>query len=391
MYDFKVRFSGRAHGYTDAEVAVVVSAMRGAQTLTQGEYLRAFEESFRGYAGVPHAFAVHTATAALELAAELCLLSPGDEVVIPSHTYTSSAYPFAKHGAKLVWADIDRATRVVTVETLERCLTSKTRVIVVPHLYGYCADMPAIMDLARSRGVLVIEDAAQSLGTDVAGVRSGAFADFGVYSFHSHKNITTLGEGGMLAVHDERYAKLVPQLRHNGHCPFPFAQDDYWIPAMSNVDLPELEGRTLMPTNCCLGEVECALGAVLLDRIDTINTEKRRRALAFIDALSDRSELEFHRVEGGRHNYHLLAARLAGGRRDDFIRRMARDHGVQCVVQYYPLNRYDFYRKLGLGMAECPVADDFFDNMVSFPFQHSLTDTELQYVIEATCKVLDAA
>ena len=391
MYDFKVRFSGRAHSYTDAEVATVVAAMRGAQTLTQGEYLRAFEEKFCRYAGVPHAFAVHTATAALELAADLCLLSPGDEVIIPSHTYTSSAYPFAKRGAKLVWADIDSTARVVTVETLERCLTPRSRVIVVPHLYGYCADMPDIMAFAGENRLLVVEDAAQSLGTEIGGIHSGAFADFGVYSFHSHKNITTLGEGGMLTVHDERHAKLVLQLRHNGHCPFPFLQEDYWIPAMSNVDLPEFEGRTLMPTNCCLGEVECALGAVLLDRIDVINTEKRRRALAFIDALSQRPELEFHRVDSGRHNYHLLVARLAGGRRDDFIRSMARDYAVQCVVQYFPLNRYDFYRKLGLGEANCPVADDFFDNMVSFPFQHSLTEPELTYVMESAGKALDAA
>jgi dTDP-4-amino-4,6-dideoxygalactose transaminase len=339
---------------------------------------------------VPHAFAVHTATAALELAAELCLLKPGDEVVIPSHTYTSSAYPFAKRGARLVWADIDRRTRVVTAETVAARLSPRTRVIVVPHLYGYCADMPAIMALARKHGALVVEDAAQSLGTELGGVRSGAFADFGVFSFHSHKNVSTLGEGGMLALRDERRAALVPALRHNGHAPFPAPQKDYWIPAMSNVDLPELDGRRLQPVNCCLGEIECALGAKLLERIGEINAHKRARALAFIDALADRPQLEFHREASARHNYHLLAARLDGGRRDEFIRRMARDHGVQCVVQYYPLNRYPYYDKMGFGEAGCPYADDFFDNMVSFPFQHSLADAELDHVLDSARKVLAA-
>lgn len=386
--EFKVRFSGRAHRYTDEEIATVVQAMQDAEPLTQGGHLAAFQEKFRAYAGVPHAFAVHTATAALELAAELCLLTPGDEVLMPSHTYTSSAYPFAKRGAKLVWADIDRKTRVVSAETLAARLTPRTRVIVVPHLYGYCADMPAILALAKPRGIRVVEDAAQSLGTEIGGVKSGAFADFGVYSFHSHKNVSTLGEGGMLAVRDERYASLIPALRHNGHCAFPFPQREYWIPAMSNLDLPELDGRRLDVVNCCLGEVECALGAKLLERIDAINADKHRRALAFIDALADRPELEFHRVADRRHNYHLLAARLATGKRDEFIRRMAREHAVQCVVQYYPLNRYAYYEKLGFGEASCPYADDFFDNMVSFPFQHSLGDAELDYVLSATRKVL---
>jgi perosamine synthetase len=388
MTEFKVRFSGRAHRYTEAEIAAVVEAMRDAEPLTQGRYLAEFERKFRAFAGVAHAFAVHTATAALELAAELCLLREGDEVVIPSHTYTSSAYPFAKRGARLVWADIEPGTRVASAKTLAARITARTRVLVVPHLYGYCADMPAIMALARERRLLVVEDAAQSLGTQLEGTQSGAFADFGVYSFHSHKNATTLGEGGMLTVRDERHAKLVPALRHNGHCPFPFAQRDYWIPAMSNLDLPELDGRTLEVVNCCIGEVECALGAKMLERVDAINDDKRRRALAFIDALADRPELEFHRVEGRRHNYHLLAARLATGKRDEFIRRMAREHGVQCVVQYYPLNRYAYYDKLGFGEAACPYADDFFDNMVSFPFQHSLTDAELDHVLAATRKVL---
>ena len=102
MAEFRVRFAGRAHNYTDDEVATVVEAMHRADPLTQGPYLAAFERKFRDYAGVPHAFAVHTATAALELAAQLCCFRPGDEVIIPSQTFTSSAYPFAKFGARIV-------------------------------------------------------------------------------------------------------------------------------------------------------------------------------------------------------------------------------------------------------------------------------------------------
>jgi dTDP-4-amino-4,6-dideoxygalactose transaminase len=127
----------------------------------------------------------------------------------------------------------------------------------------------------------------------------------------------------------------------------------------------------------------------MLDRIDRINAEKRARALHFIDALAAYSELEFHRVDTSRHNYHLLAARVANGKRDAFIRSMYNKHGVKCVVQYLPLNRYDFYVKLGMGHADCANADAFYDNMVSFPFQHWLTDAEFDHMLAASKNVLE--
>lgn len=385
---FKIPFSGRAHAYTADEIETIVETARDAATLTQGRHRDEFEATFRNYTGAEHAFAVCNAASALELSAQFCCFKPGDEVIIPSHTFTASAYPFIKKGARLVWADIDPLQRVVTADTLRACITEKSRAIVVVHLYGYGADMPGIMQLAREHDLIVIEDAAQSLGVVIDGQQAGTFGDFGVFSFHSHKNVTTLGEGGMLTVKDPKIAELVPMLRHNAHCAFSGPREDYWLPAMSNLDLPMLDGNVLMPNNYCLGEVECALGAKLLGRIDRINAEKRTRALHFIDRLADCPQLQFHRVDTVRHNYHLLVAQMGGGLRDEFIRRMARDHGVQCVVQYYPLNRYPFYQKLGFGEANCPHADEFFDNMVSFPFQHSLPDSDLALMEDAIRQVL---
>ena len=207
------------------------------------------------------------------------------------------------------------------------------------------------------------------------------------FSFHSHKNITTLGEGGMLWVRNEEHARLVPMLRHNGHCDFGFEREDYWRPAMGNFDLPMLNGKPLMPNNYCLGEVECALGMELLKR--GCSQLGKTPARAGLHGRPGRVRgMEFHREAGERHNYHLLAARLSNSRRDEFIRKMAHEHGVQCVVQYYPLHRYDFYRKLGLGEATVPNTDAFFDNMVSFPFQQTLTDAELGDMAEAARSVL---
>lgn len=386
--DFKIPFIGRSIKYTEDEIKLVSEVMRSAVPLTQGAYLNEFQNSFSDFIKSKYAFAINNAANALEISAQLCQFKSDEEIIIPAHTYTASAYPFIKKGAKIVWADIDLKTKVITVDTIEKCISSKTKAIVVVHLYGYGADMPEIMKLAKKHKLIVIEDAAQAMGVRVNGKMVGTFGDFGIFSFHSHKNITTLGEGGMLIVKDHEIAKIIPMIRHNGHCSFNFNRDDYWKPAMGNVDLPELNKQKIWPNNYCLGEVECALGTKLLKRIDAINEQKRKRAIYFIDSLNKYSEIVFHREETNRHNYHLLTARFLNNKRDKFIKNMALK-GIQCVVQYYPLYRYDLYKKAGLSKANCPNTDLFFDNMISFPFHHMLSEDEFDFMLETAKKCLD--
>jgi perosamine synthetase len=384
---FKIPFSGRAHQYNKREIDIVVDTMKNGKTLTQGENLINFQRKFSKYLSVENSFALSNAASALELVAQLCQFQDGDEVIIPGHTYTASAYPFLKKGAKIVWADIDLKTRVVNHKTIEKCITKKTKAIVVVHLYGYGADMLPIMRLAKKHNLIVIEDAAQALGVELNKKKIGTFGDFGIFSFHSHKNISTLGEGGMLVLKNKEISNVIPMLRHNGHTDFNFAKEFYWKPAMGNVDLPLLNNQILWPNNYCLGEVECALGTILLDRIDSINFEKRKRANYFINSMSEFSDLEFHKVKTNRHNYHLLVARVLSKKRDILINKLA-EEGIQCVVQYYPLYRYDLYKKVGLGKANCPNTDIFFDNMISFPFNHLIKENDFLWMIETIKKTL---
>jgi len=387
--EYKINFSGTGHRYTKDEIALVAKVMNEADPLTQGKYRNEFEAKFKKHMGLDHCFAVHTATAALELAAQLCQFKPGDECIAPSHTYTASVFPFVKKGAKIVWADIDLSTRVITAKQIKERLTPKTKAVIVPHIYGYMTDMRPIMALAKKHKFYVIEDTAQAMGTDIEGKKAGSFGDFGIYSFHSHKNITTLGEGGMLAVKDPEMAKILPALRHNGHRPWDFKQSDHFIPAGINVDLPYLNGEPVQPNNYCLGEVECALGIALIDRLDKINNEKRKRAIKFIDALKKYPELEFLRVNTTQHNYHLLVARVINGKNYELLRKMNYDKKVKCVVQYYPLHRYDYYKKNGFGYADVPNTDAFYDNMISFPFQHWMSDDEITYMLKSTIEALN--
>lgn len=387
---YKVDFSGRGHKYTDEEIKVVIDVMNNNLGLTQGKYKDEFEKKFCEYNGVDYAFAVCNATAALEIAAQMCLFQNDDELIAPAHTFTSSVYPFVKKGAKVAWADIDINTRVVTLDSIKKCVTNKTKAMVVVHLYGFI--IPEIKEIAlfaKENNILLIEDVAQAMGTEINGKKAGTFGDFAIFSFHSHKNMTTLGEGGMLVVKDAKYANIIPMLRHNGHCNFEFDRENYWIPAMGNVDLPSLDGQNLLPNNYCLGEVECALGAKLLDRLDIMNGEKRKRAIGFIDALSEYNFIHFHRVDSIMHNYHLLVAKLDNNLRDIFIKKMSEDKKIKCVVQYYPLYRYDLYKKLGFENANCPNTDEFFDNMVSFPFQHWMSDEDFNYMLASAKEVLE--
>ena len=382
---FKIPFGGKGGGYSEEELDLVREVAARTSPLTQASSLNSLEKQFTGFLQAGgFAFGTSSCTSAIEIIAELLRAFPGEEVIIPTHTYTSSAYPFLKRGFRPVWADSDPRTRVTSPEFLEPLLSHKTKAIVIPHLYGYVADVPGICELAEKYGVPVIEDAAQSIGARLNGKRSGALADFGVFSFHSHKNLTTLGEGGILWVKDESIAKLIPLLRHNGHCPFDFEREDYWKPAMGNVDLPILNDIPLDPANYCLGEVQAALGSKLLERIDEVNQMKRTRALRFIDGHKEEDLLEFHCEQSERHNYHLLAARVTGSKRDAFMRRMSELHGVQCAVQYLPLHRYDYYRKLGFAEANTPNAEDFFENMISFPFHQSLTEADIDYVLDCS-------
>jgi dTDP-4-amino-4,6-dideoxygalactose transaminase len=382
----RIPFSGVGARYTEDEKAAVLQAMDATTTLTQGSYQDRFEAAFADYIGIPHAFATSCCATALELAAILLRLNPGDEVICPAHTYCATAYPFARHGARLVWADIDPETFVVSAATLAPLITPRTKAIIVVHLYGLGADMPSIMELAQPRGIKVIEDCAQSIGATVAGKMTGCFGDISCFSFQSHKNISTLGEGGMICVKDPEWTKVLPGLRHNGHRPYPAPRDRYWVPAMVDVDF---DWAGVWPHNFCLGEVQCALGLKMLSRVAAINAHRRARYVRFTEAMASCAELVFQKIPRGRvSSHHLLPFRYDAPRpvatSHDFIERMVTVHGIRPAVQYYPLNRYPLFARAGFGEANVPNTDRLFDNMVSLPFHHWMPDTDFDYMIEAT-------
>lgn len=387
---FKVPFPGKMHGYTEEEIQAVVEVMRNADGQTQGPYLRQFEADFKAYCGADHVFAVDNCTNALRLAAVLCGLGPGDEVVIPAYTFCATAIPFGATGAKIVWADIDRARRVMDPGDVERKITGKTKAVVAVHLLGMPVDMPAIMDIAASHGLRVVEDCAQAPGAAIDGKKVGTFGDFGCFSFHGAKNITTLGEGGMLTVRSDTDAALVPGIRHNGVRVYGGERPRYWVPAMSNVDI-DIDG--VWPYNFCIGEAQCALGSVELRRLDAINDTLIEQATKIRTALCDVPEITFHEVpEDYRHIYHQFVLHFEGSAfgatRNDLMDILVNEYRIRAIVQYYPLYRYPLFKKMGFGEHRCPVLDGWWDNSFSFPWWCGMPDETIEYLVASTMEAI---
>lgn len=387
---YTVPWSARGVRYTDDEIAAVVEVMKNSDILTQGEYQKKFEQALNSYLGESTTFALATGTAALELAAILSDLEQGDEVILPAHTFVASAIPFARSGAKLVWADINPETFLISAETIAPLITDKTRVIIVVHLYGLIAEMEPIVKLAEKHNLILIEDTAQALGARIGDKMAGTFGDFGCFSFHSHKNITTLGEGGAIWIKQPLLAKKIPGLRHNGLRSFPEPREKYWIPAMSNVDF---DIKDVWPYNFCISEAQCALGIKLLARLDLINSERAARYERIVNALTEYPELQFQRIKDRTHSaYHLLPARITSQyfKRDDLIELLAKKYKIKCVVQYCPLYRYPIFINAGLNHADCPETDLFFDNMISIPFQHWMSEQQEEYLINSFKEAIDS-
>ncbi len=382
---YRVNFPARMRTYTEAEIEAVVNVMRNAEVQTQGDYMRKFEADFKAYIGANHAFAVDNATNALRLAAILCKFEKGDEVIVPGYTFSATAIPFGMTGVKLVFADIDPKRWTIDPKDIEKKITPRTKAVIAVHLLGMPADMPTIMEIAAKHNLRVIEDCAQAPGASIDGKKVGSFGDFGCFSFHGAKNITTLGEGGAITVKSDEDAALLPGLRHNGIRPFPAGRERYWVPAMSNVDI---DMENIWPNNFCLGEAQCALASELIKTLDSSTDTTIAQAAKLRAAIADIPELTVAEVPAGvRHIYHQFVLHFNGSafgkNRNDLLDFLTTEAAVRAIVQYYPLYRYPLFQKLGAGEHNTPVLDDWWDNSFSLPWWIGMSDETLDYLVDS--------
>lgn len=389
MKQLKIDWSGRAHNYSKKDIKYLVKIIKTADPLTQGYYLKKFENDFSKYIGKKNVFAVSSAAAALEIIAILIDIKKGDEVIIPAHTYCASAIPFARNGAKLKWADINFKSRTIDLEDFKKKVTKKTKAVVIVHLYGHGVDFRGIIPYCKKNKIKIIEDCAQALGANIDNHKVGTLGDFSCFSFHAQKNITTLGEGGMVYVKDNFLSTKVKGLRHNGHADYKFKRDYYWKPAMGNLDR---DLKQSWPFKFTLSEIQCGAGIVMLKKLNNLNHLRIKRAKHIIDSLKNFEELEFFSPrKKNNHVYHLLSAYYKPSKkmnRDNLIDRLYKNYSIKCAVQYYPLYRYDLFKKFGFAKNNCPNTDLFFNNMISFPFHVWMSEKQVKYLVSSIKKTL---
>ncbi len=387
---FKIPWSTRAHYFSTKEKKGIIKILNNSDCLSQGEWLKKFENKFLKFLNSRgKAYAVTSGASAIELAASVLKLKPSDEVVIPSHTYCASALPFNRYNVKIKWVDINKDDFTIDVEHLKKIINKNTKAIVAVHLYGLPCQINEIKKMCDKRKIVLIEDCAQSLGSKIKNKFVGTYGDMSIFSFHQQKNMTTLGEGGMLVVNNKKYQKFIPGLKHNGHRPYT-NKKKYWKPAMVDV-YEDLNGVT--PFNFPMTEIQAFTGYHLLDRVKKLNYARNKRAIKLRNALKEFKYIKFQKIKKNFYSsYHLLPAyfdkKLINFSRDKLIDVMSKKYGIQLIIQYHPLDKYHFFKKKYKTNYNLKNTYNFYDNMFSIPFHIWMSDKDFNYLIASFKKQL---
>jgi perosamine synthetase len=357
------------------DIAAVVEVMRG-EWLTQGPHVEAFEQACAAVCDAPHAVAFSSGTTALHAAARVAGVRAGEELMTSAITFAASANCGAYEGATPTFADIDRCTWNVSVETVEDALTPRTRAVVPVHFAGLPAPVAQIR-AAVGDGVRIIEDAAHALGalTPDGPVGACRHSDMAVFSFHPVKAITC-GEGGMVTTRNEQIAGRLRELRSHGMVKDPARlehEQGGWCSEQQELGF-----------NYRLTDIQSALGLSQLAKLERFIARRNEIAARYRELLGDIAELELAPAApaGLRHAYHLFVVRHRAGaqarrRLYDGLRR----EGILAQVHYLPVYLHPFYRHTyGYADGLCPAAEAYYAGCLSLPCFPALTDAEQERV-----------
>ncbi len=321
-------------------------------------------------------------TDALEMCAMLCNLQPGDEVIVPSYTFVSTALAFLREGAKVVFADSMQRNPNIDAETLEALITPRTRVIVPVHYAGIACDMDAIMAVAKKHNLLVVEDAAQAIDSyyksPISNIQYpmplGSIGHLAAFSFHETKNITAGGEGGMLVVNDERFVRRAEIIWEKGTNRAEFFRGE--VNKYGWVDL----GSSFLPS-----EVNAAFLWAQLENLDTIQAKRKKLWETYLKRLKPLSEKGYFSLPdipdyatNNAHMFYLVLPSLE--ERTAFIKYL-KDNGVGAVFHYLSLHSSEYYKSRHDGR-ELPNCDRYADCLVRLPLFYDLTIEQVHLICD---------
>ena len=312
-------------------------------------------------------------TTALEMAAILCDVQPGDEVILPSYTFCSTADAFVQRGAKLVFVDVRPDTMNIDEKLVEKAITPKTKVIVAVHYAGVACEMDTIMDIAKRHNLKVVEDAAQAVMSKYKGRYCGTIGDFGCYSFHETKNYS-MGEGGAIVINDEKYIEQAEIIREKGTNRSKFWRgeiDKYtWVDYGSSYLPSELNAAYLWPQ---------------LEMAEEINEARMKVWNRYYEAFKDlRDKIELPVVsEDCVHNAHMFYIKCKNlEERTKFISYM-KENGIGCVFHYIPLHSSPAGVRFGRFFEEDVYTTKESERLVRLPMWYGMGEEDQMKVIEA--------
>lgn len=400
---YRVPFARRGSVVGEADLAALAELVHCDGPLTSGVWRDRFEERFRELTGARHALSLTSGTVALEMAVRMLDLAPGDEVIATPQTFQATVQPLLDHDIRVRFCDIDPDTLNIDPVVLESLVTDRTRAIMLVHYGGLVADMDRIMALARRRGIIVVEDSAHALGARYRGRRPGALADIGCFSFHSTKNITTLGEGGMITLARDEWAERVLRIRDNEadgvYAALPAGQAEVpallpWMKFADSVYRHRAVGIRAAGTNATMSEAAAAVGLVQLASLERFVARRREIAARLDAAVSTVAGTRLHRAApDSRHAYHLYTFFLTGGRqvRERFV-RVLDALGVEVQLRYFPLHLSPEWRLRGHGPGMCPQAERiWFEEHMNLPCHPGLSDAQVDHMVTAVTRALHEA
>ena len=354
--------------------------------LTQGPKVKEFEESLTSYCGAKFAVAFSSGTAALHGAYFAAGLGNGDELITSAMTFLATANAALFLGAQPVFVDIETDSGNISSSLIEQAITKKTKAIVPVHFAGYPAELKEIAETAKKHNLILIEDACHALGAKYLDTTIGdcKYSDMAVFSFHPVKSITT-GEGGaILTNNEEMYNKLV-MFRHHGVTKAPDLLQDKsgskkgWYYEMQYLGF-----------NYRLTDIHSALGISQLKKLDRFIERRRQIVEIYGKAFRDN---EFFNLptqsDDVQSAWHLYPIRLKDRykTRKPEIFALLRESGLGVQVHYIPVYLHPYYQQLGYKKGLCPNAEDFYERQISIPIYQSMSDEDVQYLIDTLIKV----
>ncbi len=361
--------------YIGTENQYIADAIQSHKICGDGPYTKKCQELLERQTGSAKVLLTNSGTDALEMAALLCDLKPGDEVILPSYTFSSTANAFALFGARLIFVDIRPDTMNIDENLIEAAITEKTKVIVPVHYAGVSCEMDTIMDIAHRHNLLVVEDAAQGVMSSYKGKALGAIGHIGCYSFHETKNYS-MGEGGAILINDPKLVERAEIVREKGTNRSNFLRgqvDKYtWVDIGSSYLPSELNAAYLY------GQLEDT-EKINQDRLASWNHYVRG-----LKELADSGKIELPVIpEGCGHNAHMFYIKTKDLEERTALQKYLRDHGIQTAFHYIPLHSAPAGEQFGGFFGEDKYTTKESERLVRLPMYYKLAPQDCSEVIAA--------